>query len=167
MEPATAGTRPTASAAPFPSPLHLYKEPQSSLPSPYCSPELLLSSTPPPQGNRAGPPPLAADILRRHLCLPSKASGEFLAPSSFFWSSSREVWCTVHPLGRRWRCSSGVPPPSAARRPLHHRAPHLGHVGRPSRDQRSRLIQPPGQNSSYWSTKAATDNSSKEPLSFL
>jgi hypothetical protein len=50
MVASTVDTRPTASAAPSPSPLHLYKETQSSLPSPHCSPELLLSSTPPHQG---------------------------------------------------------------------------------------------------------------------
>jgi hypothetical protein len=134
LHPASHRTSPPPSMAPTePPPLRaspLAPPPYKRLPletrlSPHLFPSLpLVRSTAAPR-NRAGAPPLAVDLLRRRLYLPSKASGEFLKFSSSFWCSSRakwwpggQLWLTIDepPLGAgRPRHAAGPPPPVAAR----------------------------------------------------
>jgi hypothetical protein len=89
---------PTASPRPFPYSSLRYKR---VAPYPLQPAPVLLSSTPPQHRRTEEAKPELRhrpDLLLRRIFLQSKPLSEFLVFPSFFWSLSREFWCTGAPF---------------------------------------------------------------------
>jgi hypothetical protein len=75
----------TASVRRSPFPLRPIKGQNHLFSTPHRSPELPLSSTPPPQEDRTGAPPLVVDLLHRRFSFLFEQLGETPFFSSLFW----------------------------------------------------------------------------------